>query len=214
MTTEDDDFQEDPGYIFNEQGRILGSGIINHFKGNPWLCSKCLKFFDNAVKAANHARKCQIIFGKTIIRKLNLLIVSVTNGSPEIEQRICERLSKLSMFDRKAPRPVLVKGKWCTRRWQSWAFLLVYGTAVIGILVIGQSDLMEEGGLRQQLQVADMFVVPYCKRKGYMRFLLLESLKSMHERFDTVAFQEPISEEGEQFLDKIAKELGQSYQTC
>jgi hypothetical protein len=213
MTAEDNDFREVPGYIFNEQGRILGSGIINHFKGNAHLCSKCLKFFEN-VSVANHARKCQIIFSKTITRKLNLLIVSVTNSSPEIERRICERLSKLSMMDRRDSHPVLRKGKWCTRRWQSWAFLLVHGTAAIGYLVIGTSDLMEEGGLRQQLQVADMFIVPYCKKKGYMRFLLLESLKSMHERFDTVAFQEPLSEEGEQFLDKISKELGQSYQTC
>jgi hypothetical protein len=199
MTTEDDDFQEGLPSIFNEQGRFLGSGIINHFQGNARLCSKCLKFFEN-VSVANHARKCQIIFSKTIARKLNLLIVSVTDSSPKIEQRICERLSKLSMFDRKAPRPVLVKGKWCTRRWQSWAFLLVRGT--------------EESGLRQQLQVADMFIVPYCKKKGYMRFLLLESLKSMHERFDTIAFQEPISEEGEKFLDKMSEATGLPYRTC
>ena len=213
MTTEDDDFQVGPGYIFNDQGKILGSGVINHFQGNARLCSKCLKFFEN-VSAADHAKKCQIIFSRTIVRKLNLLIVSVTNGSPEIEQRICERLSKLSMMDRGDSHPALRKGKWCTRRWQSWAYLLVNGTAAIGYLVIGQSDLMEEGGLRQQLQVADMFIVPHCKRKGCMRFLLLESLKSMHERFDTVAFQEPLSEEGEKFLYKISEETGLSYRTC
>jgi len=217
MTTDDSDWMGKPTFlVFDEKGRYCMAEGIKDLLGNKiYLRSNCLKCFDGPYGAKLHAQDCHVFYKTTVTQQyLKGLIVHITSDSPQIEQRICNRLSKLSMLDQRAPFPVLRKDRWNTRRWQSEAYVLVRGAAAVGYIVIGTSDLMEEGGLRQQLQVADMFIVNYCRWKGYMRFLLLESLKSMHERFDTVKFQEPLSEAGEKFLDKIAEELGQSYDTC
>ncbi|MGA3111626.1 MAG: hypothetical protein ABSE15_06280 [Candidatus Bathyarchaeia archaeon] len=96
------------------------------------------------------------------------------------------------------------------------AFLLTDREEVVGYIVMGRVNSLEQNefGLWHKDIVADLFTVSSHRRRGNMRFLLLTTLKRMRHTLETVWFQEPISEEGEKFLNKMSKETGIDYRTC
>jgi len=87
---------------------------------------------------------------------------------------------------------------------------------VTGYIVMGLVHTIDEDefGLRQKDIVTDMFAVENKRRQGNMKLLLTHTLKSLHHTLETVWFQEPISEEGEKFLNKMSEETGLDYRTC
>jgi len=204
--------------------RAIAQGMPGYLAEDVYVCPKCLKRFDDKDDSrANylHTNNCQTIFSETVFRQLILLIVKVTATSPINEQQICERMSEISRIEQQRSSPMLREGEWTTKERQLEVFLLIKGEEAVGYIVIGRTNLAEKNC--QQPIVADMFMAMehrevamdrIRRKKSHMKFLMLKSLESMHQRFDTVKFQGPISEYGEKLLDKVAKELGVGYQTC
>jgi hypothetical protein len=122
-------------------------------------------------------------------------------------------MSKLSMVEKGPQFPVLSENNWCAETGQSNVFLLIQGVEIIGYLHMYTSELIGERRSQPQTKVADMFIICRWRRNSFMRFLLLKSLESINERFETVCFQEPITDQGKKFLERMKEELGRPYQT-
>ena len=222
MTTNDNSCKSpklEDSRIWNSIGYSIAFGNNWDFgevglKGDVYVCAHCLDRFESEKELSKHSRHCSTAFRQIIFSGLGMQIAKVTLNSPQIEKQICERMSKLSMIERTPQLPAVHQENWCTKTWQSKVFLLMRDTVVVGYLAIGKLSLkIGEYGRSQSYIVTDMFIGHYWRKRGYMRLLLEKSLDSMHNRFDSVLFQEPISESGEEFLNRIAQETGYQYRT-
>jgi hypothetical protein len=63
----------------------------------------------------------------------------------------------------------------------------------------------DEIGLWHKDIITDEFTVENKRKQGNMRLLVINALKSMHLSLETVWFQEPISEQGEKFLNQMSE---------
>ena len=142
--------------------------------------------------------------------------MQVTPQSPETEKLICERLSKCSAIDQRYPHPVLRKNKWIRNGWHLHVYLLIDREEIASYIVIGRVNSLEqdEFGLWHKDIVADMFTASNHRKHGNMGILLPIALKAMGHNLETVWFQEPISEQGEKFLNKMSKKTGLNYRIC
>ena len=184
-------------------------------KADRYVCPKCLKKFNDGIND-KHINHCHPIFAKPVFRKLSKVIVHVTPNSPETEKLSCERMSKISALEQDYPHPVLHKDKWIRNGWHLHAYLLTDREEAYSYIVVGRVHSLEqdEFGLWHRDIVADMFTAADHRRHGNMRFLLNCSLKAMSHTLETVWFQEPISEAGEKFLNKVSEKTGLPYRTC
>jgi hypothetical protein len=173
------------------------------------ICPKCLKTFRDDEVGKIHIEQCLPMFSDIISRKDNLSIAHVTVRSSPEEREICERISMISKIISGWDFPLLHYKNWLNDQVKSEAFLLLDGSTVLGYITVrnhkGETKAHSDKPL---LIVSDLFIFKDCRRKGYMRFLLLESLKSIEETFDSVAFMAPYTENGLAFLKAVARSLG------
>lgn len=180
------------------------------------LCPKCLGRFDEPAKAKLHALSCcpKFQYTQTLKPKLSISIVS-PESSPK-ERRICERLAKISYAESGWDCPVLRRDKWISHGWQYRAYLLIDNEEVAGYIAMARVHGLEqdEFGLWYRDIIVDMYIVQSKRRQGKMRLLLNYALKSMRQTLETIWFQEPISEQGEKFLNNMSTKTGLPYRTC
>jgi hypothetical protein len=195
----------------NEKGRPIAN-----LPENLCLCSKCLALFNNPKEAKLHAADCHPKFTEIEPLTPELSVAHITPDSPPFERRICERLSKISFMASGWDHPILQRQKWIRGRWYLHTYLMIDCEEVTGYIVMGLVHTIDEDefGLRQKDIVTDMFAVENKRRQGNMRLLLNHVHKSIGRSLETVWFQEPLSQYGEVFLDKMSKETGLEYRTC
>jgi hypothetical protein len=183
---------------------------------NLRLCSKCLMLFNDPKEARLHAANCHPKFILTKPLTSTLSVAHITPDSPPFERRVCERMSKISFMVCAWDGPILRRNKWIRNGWHLHAYLLTNREEIASYIVKGRVNSLEqdEFGLWHKDIITDMFTVENKRKRGNMKLLVLSALKSMHHTLETVWFQEPISEEGEKFLNKISKETGLEYRTC
>ncbi len=188
---------------FNEK-----SQIIARFDDAAFLCSKCLALFNDRQEAKLHAADCHPSFINTRPLTSGLSVATITPESLPFERRICERIAKISYKASGWDCPVLRRNKWVSHGWHYHAYLLTNREEIAGYIVMSRVNSMEqdEFGLWYKDIVVDMFAVENKRRQGNMKLLLNHALKSMHHSLETVWFQEPLSEQGEKFLNKMSEE--------
>jgi hypothetical protein len=196
---------------FNEKNQIIA-----RFDDTAFLCSKCLALFNDHQEAKFHAANCHPSFINTHPLMSGLSVASITPESQPFERRKCERMAKISYMASGWDCPVLRRNKWISHGWYYNAFLLIDRKEIASYIVIGRVNTLEHDdfGLWHKDIVVDMFAVENKRRQGNMKLLLTHTLKSMRHTLETVWFQEPISEEGEKFLNKMSEETGLDYRTC
>jgi hypothetical protein len=196
---------------FNEK-----SQIIAQFDDVAFLCSKCLALFNDLEEAKLHTANCHPSFINTKSLTSILSVAHITPDSLPFERRICERMAKISYMASGWDCPVLRRNKWISHGWHYHAYLLTSDEEIANSIVLGRVNTLEqdEFGLWHKDIVVDMFAVENKRRQGNMKLLLTHALKSLHLSLETVWFQEPISEIGEKFLNKMSKETGLDYRTC
>jgi predicted acetyltransferase len=173
------------------------------------ICPKCLKPFKDDLTAKTHIDNCLPGFSDIISREDSISIAHVTVKSSPEEKEICERISMISKILSGWDFPLLHYKNWLNDQVKSEAFLLLDGSTVLGYAVIRNHEgATKEFSAEPLYIVSDLFIFKEYRRKGCMRFLLLESLKSIKETFDSVAFMEPYTENGLAFLKTIARSLG------
>jgi hypothetical protein len=184
-------------------------------KNDLSVCPKCLRKFKDGIDD-HHIRDCHPQFSHPVHRNLTKLIVRITPGSPDSEKLVCERFSKCSAIDQQYPHPVLRKNKWIRNGWHLRCFLLTDRDEIASYIVMGRVNSLEhdEFGLFHQDIICDMFTAQTHRRHTNMRKLLPIALKATGHTFESVWFQEPISDQGEKFLEYMSKKTGLPYRTC
>ena len=195
----------------NEKGRIIAD-----LPESLCLCSKCLMLFNEPNEAKLHAANCHPSFINTRPLMSGLSVAHITPDSPPFERRVCERMAKISYMVSGWDCPVLRRNKWINHGWHYHAYLLTDREEIVSYIVMGRVNTLEqdEFGFWHKDIVVDMFAVENKRRQGNMKLLLNHALKSMRHTFESVWFQEPISEQGEKFLNKMSEETGLEYRTC
>jgi hypothetical protein len=211
----DDDICEMGPHIHTSGCRNIACDDHLRLKEDMYVCPRCLKKFKDSIDDV-HIVHCHPRFSRPVFRKLSKLIVQVTPDSPETEKLISERLSKCSAIDQRYPHPVLRRNKWIRNGWYLRTFLLTDREEVASYIVVGHVDTMEQDdfGFWHRNIIADMFTASTHRKANNMWLLLPIALKVMHHTFETIWFQEPISEEGEKFLNKMSEVTGLPYRTC
>jgi hypothetical protein len=195
----------------NEKGRIIAD-----LPESLCLCSKCLMLFNDIEEAKLHAANCHPSFIKTYPLMEGLSVAHITPDSQPFERRVCERMAKISYMASGWDCPVLRRNKWINHGWHYHAYLLTDSEEIANYIVMGRVNTLEqdEFGLWHKDIVVDMFAVENKRRQGNMKLLLTHTLKSMRHTLETVWFQEPLSEQGEKFLNQMSEETGLEYRTC
>lgn len=195
-------------------GTTIATDDHLRLKAELYVCPKCLRKFQDGIDS-KHINHCHPRFSQPTFRKLAKLIVHVTPESPEPEKLICERLSKCSAIDQRYPHPVLHKDKWIRNGWHLQTYLLTDHEEIASYIVIGRVHALEhdEFGLFHKDIIADMFTAAAHRKHGNMTLLLPVALKDTGHTFNSVWFQDPISERGEYFLNKMAEKTGLPYRT-
>jgi hypothetical protein len=185
LSTEDDDISE------------LEPTIDTYY-----ICLRCLK----KVKIGKHIDNCHPRFTRPIYGKHDRVIVQVTSDSPISEKRLCVRMAKASLDCKGYAKLSLHKGKWIWHGQPVRVFLLTEREEICSYIVMGRDQ-------QQRDVVIDIFTIKEKRGKGNMRFLLLNALKSMNHRLDTVWFKVPLCETEWHFLESVSEQTGLRYRT-
>jgi|WetSurMetagenome_2_1015567.scaffolds.fasta_scaffold269960_2 hypothetical protein len=173
------------------------------------ICPHCLRR-----SRGKHLDNCHPIFNRPIFGKLNRLIVQVIPGSPASEKLICVRMAKASLDCKGYAKLGLHKGSWIWNRQPIRCFILTDNEEITSYIAMGRGKNMVEPDQGEKDVVVDMFTLKDKRGKGNMTFLLLNALKSMNLRFDTVLFEHPLCEAEGNFLDSVSEQTGLRYKIC
>ncbi len=186
------------------------------FYDSPWVtCSKCLNRYETYAEAEAHIKKCRPRFKDIIFRQDHLTIAHITPKSSPLSRFICEQIAAMERRENHWDFPMLNKNSWICKRldFTSEVFLLRDGRSIIGYIVIQNRRLLTSKGNEPELihLIANFFIVPEYRRKGFMQLLLRDSLKFLDETLDSVVFMVPFTGNGYECIYKITQSLGISH---
>jgi predicted acetyltransferase len=121
-------------------------------------------------------------FNDIISQEGSLSIAHVTTKSSPEQKEVCERISMISKALSGWDFPLLHYKNWLNDQVKSEAFLLLDESTVLGYTVIrNHVGATKKSSVEPLNIVSDLFIFKDCRRKGLMRYLLMESLKSIQE---------------------------------
>jgi hypothetical protein len=193
---------------YNEREELIAL-IPKEWQVHRWyFCSKCLRISDTIEEAKRHRATCKLIFSKVIFQKDGLSIAGVTPNSPEEERLVCEQASSIEQIEDKWQQPMLRSDNWVTKQFTSQCFVLLKDLEFVALVVIRKGVFPHEGGRdRQQTIVANFFTIYPHRKKGYARLLLLQALKYLGKKCDSVRFLGHFSDSGRKFILRLMKSL-------